>query len=123
MLTGIVTAGRQAMLDLEVLGQSGRPQKVETVVATGFDGQLILPRALIAALALRYRGAHQAILADGKRVALDYYRATVMWHGRPRTIDVLQSGPIPLLGMELLEGSMLTVDASPGGAVTIEEIP
>jgi clan AA aspartic protease len=91
------------------------------VIDTGFDGELILPRTLVAALT--HRGTYHAGLADGRYVALDYYEASIMWHGSPRTVRVLQSGAVALLGMELLQGSRLTMDAAPGGVLMIEELP
>lgn len=122
-MTGIVTAGLQAKLDLEILGSSGGWHAVEAVIDTGFDGELILPVSLIAALGLSSGGTYYANLADGRRTLVNYYEATIMWHGRRRTIEVLESGGIPILGMELLQGSRLILDASPGGSVTIEERP
>jgi len=123
MLTGIVTAGLQATIELEVLGSSGGSHRVEVVIDTGFDGELILPRTVVAALGLTPQGTYHARLADGRHVVLDYYEASIMWHGRPRTVRVLQSGVVALLGMELLQGSRLILDVVPVGSVTIEERP
>ena len=95
MMTGSVTAGLQALLELEVLGPNGRSEDVETVIDTGFDGELILPRTLVASLALNQRGKYLARLADGTRVVLDYYDAIVIWHGQPRKVNVLPSAPSP----------------------------
>jgi clan AA aspartic protease len=91
-MTGIVTAGLQAKLHLEVLGSSGGWQVVEAVIDTGFDGELSLPGALIAALGLASVGTYYANLADGKRAVLNYYQANIIWHGRPRLVEVLESG-------------------------------
>jgi clan AA aspartic protease len=121
MMTGIVTTGLQAQIDLELLGPSGG--LFEAVIDTGFVGELILPRNLVVAFALARRGTYHARLADGRRVVLDYYEASILWHGRPRTVQVLQSGATVLLGMELLQGSRLSIDAAPGGAVVIDELP
>jgi clan AA aspartic protease len=123
MMTGIVTAGLQAKLDIEVLGSSGTAHTVEMVIDTGFDGELVLPRTIIAVLGLNLVHWYPAMMADGTRVALKYYQGVVVWHGRPRTVEVLESGTVALRGMELLQGSRLTVDAAPGGAVIIEELP
>jgi clan AA aspartic protease len=123
MLTGIVTAGLQPKTDLDLFGSSGGSQRVEAVIDTGFDGELILPRALVTALGLNRRGTYGGVLADGRRVVLDYYEVSILWHGRPRMVTVLQSHAVALLGMELLQGSRFTMDTCPGGAVTIEELP
>ena len=122
-MTGSVTAGLQAQIDLELLGSSGGPPRVEVVIDTGFNGELILPRTLVAALALNHLGTHHAMLADGRRVVFDYYEVSIRWHGPPRMVEVLQSGTIALLGMELLQGSRFTMDTIQGGAVLIDEIP
>jgi clan AA aspartic protease len=122
-MTGMVTAGLQPKLELELRGPSGVSQKVETVIDTGFDGELVLSRAIVTALALDYRGSCPALLADGTRLSLHYYEAFVIWHGRLRKVYVLQSGTVALLGMELLQGSRVTLDAVPSGAVTIAELP
>jgi Uma2 family endonuclease len=54
MMTGMVTAGLQPKLELELRGPSGVSQKVEAVIDTGFDGELVLPRAIIRAPAVSF---------------------------------------------------------------------
>ena len=44
------------------------------------------------------------------------------WHGRPSDVLVLNSDSAPLLGMALLWGSRVTVDALTDGQVTIEDL-
>ena len=44
------------------------------------------------------------------------------WHGRPSDVLVLQSDSVPPLGMTLLWGSRVTMDALNDGEVTIEEL-
>ena len=44
------------------------------------------------------------------------------WHGRLSDALVLKSDSAPLLGMTLLWGSRVTVDALTDGQVTIEEL-
>lgn len=123
MMTGTVSGGLQPLLALEILGSSGKSDEVETVIDTGFDAELVLPPAVVAALGLRRTGSYPARLANGTLVSLDYFQAVVIWHGRPRTIEVLAAGSLALLGMGLLRGSRLLVNAAPGGVVTIDELP
>jgi clan AA aspartic protease len=120
-MTGMVSGGLQALL--EVRGPSGRSQDVETVIDTGFNGERVWPRAIVAALALDHSGSYPAMLADGTHVVLDYDEAVEIWHGRLRTVRALQTHTLALLGRELLKGSRFTMDTVPGGAVMIEEIP
>jgi hypothetical protein len=44
-----------------------------------------------------------------------------MGHGRSRTVPALAVGSDPLIGMALLAGSRLRMDAVPGGEVVIEK--
>ena len=63
------------------------------------------------------------MLADGSVVRLSYFRATVLWEGKPRKIMVLDADGGPLVGMSLLYGSRVTLDVVDGGPVTIEPLP
>ena len=46
-------------------------------------------------------------------------RATFIWQGRRRNVEVLQLDSEPRLGMELLWNHRITVDAVGNGAVTV----
>jgi clan AA aspartic protease len=122
MMVGIVTSGDQATLKLQVLGSGGRSEEVEVIIDTGFNGDLALPPMSVAALGLPLTGSFPAVLGDGSQVTLRCYEAVVIWHGHPRTIDVVSASP-PFLGMSLLKGSRLTMDVIPGGRASIEELP
>ncbi len=50
------------------------------------------------------------------------YKATVIWNGQERIIDVAASEADPLLGMSLLYGFKLQIEAIEGGVVAIEAI-
>jgi predicted aspartyl protease len=63
------------------------------------------------------------MLADGSIVRTRYYRATILWHGQPRPIMVLEANSDPLAGMSLLYGSRLVVDVVDGGTVTVQPLP
>ena len=52
MIIGIVTADREAIIDLIVRGSTGLDEVVQAVIDTGFDGSLSLPPSLIARLQL-----------------------------------------------------------------------
>ena len=59
-----------------------------------------------------------AVLANGEIETLDLYFAFIEWHGQVRPVMVHQAGGRPLMGMALLSGSSLLVEASEGGEVT-----
>lgn len=127
---GAVSAdGREALLPLTLIPLGASVQEgieVEAVVDTGFDGELTLPLGLIQRLGYPYAGFTSGTLADGSAVRLDYYEGRLLWHsGEERAVVVLTPGEAgdPLVGMALLRGSRLTIDAVPGGVVRVEEPP
>jgi clan AA aspartic protease len=123
MITGVVTASLQAIIRLTVRGPEGQEQEVEAVIDTGFDGTLTLPPALIAALGLAWRRRGRALLADGSESLFDIYEATVVWDGEPRRIAVDEADIDPLVGMSLLYGYELIVQAVESGSVIIQPLP
>lgn len=92
------------------------------VLDTGFTGHLTLPVETVGSLALPELGSEVLVLADGSTEIASVHRATVEWHGRGRTVPALAVGGEPLLGMAMLAGSRLTMDATPGGDVLIAEL-
>lgn len=112
---------REALLTLTVLGRSGTQVQIEAIVDTGFTGALGLSREMVESLSLPLVGRGVAVLADGRGVETSYHRGRIVWHGRERGVQVLVTEGGPLLGMSLLRGSTLTIVASPGGSVTVEE--
>lgn len=123
MITGRVTLdGREAVVALDVLGHEGRSQRIEAVIDTGFTGYLTLPIDATASLGLPERGSETFMLADGSEAVLPVYRGGVLWHGWERRIPISQADGGALVGMSLLRGSRLTVEAEPGGDVRVEEL-
>ena len=68
MITGTVTAAREAVLRLSVYDAVSQLHETDAVVDTGFDGWLTLPPQSIAALGLTWKRFGHAILADGSRI-------------------------------------------------------
>lgn len=76
---------------------------------TGFTGHLTLPGWIVEELALPSRGVREAALADGSTVALEVYRARVVWGGEMRGVQILASGGDALVGMSLLHGGEVVI--------------
>ncbi len=116
--------GGEAVLPVLVSdpGRGGARAAVEAVLDTGFTGHLTLPVEMVGSLALPELGSEELVLADGSTEIASVHRATVEWHGRSRTVPALALGGDPLIGMAMLGGSRLTMDATPGGDVLIEEL-
>ena len=117
------TAALEPQVSIPVSGTDRTFRTVEVVVDTGFTGHLTLPERTITQLGLRFLGERRAELADGKHVTYSIYGAMARWHDQDRTMLVHRSESRPLLGMALLNGSRLTVEAWEGGDVAIEETP
>ena len=121
---GNVNAAVEAKVTLNVQGENGIAEQVAFVIDTGFTDEISLPQAVISRLGLPLSGsADEFILADGTVGNYSIYAAHVVWHGQMREVEVVNLEGDPLVGMELLLGSNLNVDAMPGGAVTITELP
>ncbi len=123
MITGHVTAYREAIISLKVRGPEDRECAIDAVVDTGFNGFLTLPASLTQELGLVWRRRGRAMLADGRDSLFDIYEATVTWNSRPRRIAVDEADCDPLVGMSLLYGCELTVQVVDGGRVVIRPLP
>ena len=121
-MTGRINQDLQAWLTVDLMTRSGQPRPIAVTVDTGFNGLLALPTITIQGLELSEESSRLAITATGDRVRLTTYYSTMTWHGEPRTIEVVEAGGEPLLGMELLLGNRVTLDVVEGGAVTIEPL-
>ena len=121
MLTGTVR-NLQAWVAVEILDQGNRPHRVEVLLDTGFDGHLKLLATTIQELELVRSGYRYGELADGTMVQFMSYDSTVLWDGQPRFVSVIEADADPLLGMELLLGSRVTLEVRDGGAVTIDAL-
>ena len=119
-LRGRVNSNLEATVDISVGAPSGSKPTISAVVDTGFTGYLTLSRTVIASLGLQSRQVIQAQLADGSYARMRTYLAEVKWLGRDKRIIVCEGEGGPLLGMALLDGCRLTVEAAVGGDVVIE---
>ena len=122
MIRGRVDAHRQAWAQLEIESSDGRLEPIDTVVDTGFDGHLTLPPQVIAELGLEPDEPSDVVLATGSKERVDVWRGNVLWHDRRRDVLVLEASEVPLLGMELMEDSQLTMQARINGDVIIERL-
>ncbi len=122
MITGVVTANREAVISLAVRGPASMEQQIEAVVDTGFDGWLSLAPALIALLGWPWRRRGRALLADGSECVFDIYEGTVVWDGKPRRIVVDEASTAPLVGMALLQSYELDIQVRNGGSVIIKAL-
>jgi predicted aspartyl protease len=63
------------------------------------------------------------VLADGTEIVSELFELTVLWDGKPITIEVHAAEVEPLVGMALLAGHDLRMRVVPNGEVAINSIP
>ena len=119
MIAGSVNEYRQAIVELTILGPSGRKERLEFIVDTGFGGGLTLHSSIAAELQLNSVGVGRAILADGHETVFDLCEAFVVWGDEVRLVTVGLADTVALMGMALLEGNVLRLEAVADGDVRI----
>ena len=122
MMQGIVDQNCEATIRLVVGNVDSQRQMIDAVIDTGFTGFLTLPSSVLADLNLRAYRREEGILGDGSTCIFDVYRGLVIWDGELRRIDINESDTEPLVGMSLLYGYRMQLDAIEGGTVTIQAL-
>ena len=122
MIRGTVFPNRQALLAVALLDSAGQFQPFEFVLDTGFDGDLSLPAQTLQTLAIRRLLPSIAELADSSRMMVPTWAATALWDGERRTVSIMESEGEPLLGMNLLWGNHIALEAKDFGDLVIERM-
>jgi predicted aspartyl protease len=65
MISGMVTAFREAVVPLTLVTASGQSVNIDAVIDTGFTGSLTLPASMIAQLGYSFRSRQTIMLGDG----------------------------------------------------------
>lgn len=122
MMNGIVDQNCEARLRLVVSNESKQRQVIDAVIDTGFTGFLTLPLTVINSLNLRLYSREEGTLGDGSTCIFDVYSGLIIWDGEYRYIDVNAAETEPLVGMSLLYGYRMQLDAIKGGIVVIQSL-
>ena len=122
MMTGIVTARREAILRISLRDADGQEHSYDSVVDTGYTGCVTIPRSVIASLGFRWLMFGHATLADGSERVFNIYEGVVLWDGHPVTIDVDEMDAEPLVGMSLMYGYELVLPVLDGATFTLRSI-
>jgi clan AA aspartic protease len=119
MITGTVTTARQPMIPLVLRDPAGTEHTLQALIDTGFNGWLGVPPDLIPDLGLPWLGRDTAVLADNSAKPFDFYGAVIWWDGTLRRVVAIAAEGPPLVGMAMLDGYELRIQATPRGLVTI----
>ncbi len=122
MMTGTVTAHREAVLHMILQDANGQEQAYPSVIDTGYNGTLTLPPNVIANLGLRWHRFGRAILADGSESIFNIYKGVVLWDGQYKTIRIDEMDADSLTGMALMYGYELVLPVLDGATFTLQRI-
>jgi clan AA aspartic protease len=122
MMQGIVDQNCEATIRLVVGNTNSQRQLIDAVIDTGFTGFLTLPLTVITSLNLRLYGREEGTLGDGSTCTFDVYSGLIIWDGEFRRVDINASETEPLVGMSLLYGYRMQLDAIEGGMVMIQAL-
>jgi clan AA aspartic protease len=115
-------ADSEAVVEIEIANFQGDSRRISVIVDTGYNGDLTLPRSVIAFMNLPSAGLRRARLADGGETVLQSFAAVLTWHGASLRVIATQTAGKSLLGMALLSACRLTIDVVDGGQVKIEPL-
>ena len=120
---GVVDEKGDPRLEVRVRGPRGGVACVSMIVDTGFSGAIVLGMTQIASLGLELRDQGVFTLADGTDRSVSTYAGEIEWFGKWRRFEVVALEGGPLVGMLLLMGRRLTIDAVEGGRVLVDSFP
>ena len=121
MIIGTLAENLDMVVTVEVADSSGVFQLLEVVIDTGFNGDLALPRDVIAGLGLAYRGHSPYTLGTGEAETLRNYEGLASWRERTLDVEITETESESLVGMAMLTGSKISIPAQIGGEVSVEE--
>ena len=122
MITGAVNSLRRPAIVVILIDGHGEPRSVEAQLDTGFTGDLTLPASAIEQLGLPFSAVTSFRTASSRLTDFMTYEGEILWRGRHRIIDVLESDVFPLVGIGLLWDNNLSIDFKFGGEVAITEL-
>ena len=120
---GTVNNDLDAVVSLIILGDDGASERFDFIIDTGLSEAMVIPQYLAVRLNLPPDDSAVLRMGDGTARVVARYSARIVWHDRPQGVHVAGMGGEFLIGMGLLSGSNVNIDAVPGGSVTITELP
>ena len=123
MIVGSINDNGDPTIPIRVLDANGHVHRIVAVVDTGFNGYLSLLPHQIQELGLGAPRSIDMTVATDATFRLNSYPGIVLWHGERLPVVVVESEGTPLVGLALLWGSLLTVEITEHGAVTISPLP
>ena len=123
MTSGWIGNNRELVMPLRLLDVNEHVHRIEANIDTGFNGHLTLPPGLPHLLGFISDKPLDLTMANDQTERFPTYRGIVLWHGHRRSVRIIESEGVPLIGTELLWGSLLTAEMTDNGAVTVGPLP
>lgn len=122
MIFGHVNPYREAIVQFVVIGKNQQRKSIKAIIDTGYSGSLILPSEMIEELDLICYATQEGGLGNGSVHQFNVHEASVIWDGKVQSIEINSAEAGPLVGMGLLEGYEVRIEAVTGGDVTIQSL-
>ena len=113
----------ELVLPVRVFDRNDHVHRIEAHIDTGFNGQFTLPSVSIQLLDLEPARPIALTMANGDMGTFPTFFGVLLWQGQRREVRIIESEGAPLIGTELLWGSLLTAEMTDNGAVTIGPLP
>lgn len=124
MMEGKVNAILKPFLPLSLIAPDGTEFPVEVMVDTAFSGEVSLPLETIKQMGLKYEYDDVYVVGSNEEHSFSFYKgAQAYWHEKDVEVLVMEAEGDAVIGMELLKGSSVFVEAKPNGKVRIKELP
>jgi predicted aspartyl protease len=124
MMTGKVNSKLQPTMSLSLIAPDGTEFELDALIDTGFSGDITLPIETIRQMGLTFYVQDVHTIGNNQDVAFNFYTgAKVYWHQKDVDVLVMEVEGESYMGMELLSGSSLFVEAKPNGKVRVRELP
>ena len=114
--------GQSPMVPIELYVRGKFLRSVEALLDTGFSGAVSLPLDVVEELGLEGSGDQMVNLADGSEIRVDVYIGFIGFAGERYRCAVLATGDIPTVGMHLLQGMKVCLEASVGGDIELVDV-
>lgn len=121
-MQGYVNPRYEARLTVQIADAHNHLHEFEAVIDTGFNGAITLPSKIIHRLGLPWQTRGRAAMANGQVDYFDSYSGWAQWGDEKRPILIESAETIPLVGMRLLRGYRVCIEAERNGLVTLEAI-
>ena len=108
-------------ISLSLPGHQG-PVVIEFIIDTGFDGDLSLPQSVVNQLQTAEAEYRWIQAAAGKATPTSACEVVLDWYDEERITEVIILENAPLLGVGLMEGSLLQAEMQTGGEVSLEPL-